>query len=125
MNNPDHIFEILETIFCVKKLKFFDADPGSRMEKIRFWDPGRKKFGTGINIPDSQHWLFTAEAEPSGDYGKAEWAEHKLSMQREWERRRLSKALGLLPSQKHLSAVPSAEAMPQSINDGLWAATGH
>jgi hypothetical protein len=66
--------------------------------------------------------LFTAEAEPSGDYGKAEWAEHKLSMQREWERRRLSKAMGLLPSQKHISAVLSAEAVPQSINDGSWAA---
>jgi hypothetical protein len=62
--------------------------------------------------------LFTAEAEPIGDYGKAEWAEHKLSMQREWERRRLSKAMGLLPSQKHLSAVLNAEVVPQSINDG-------
>jgi hypothetical protein len=35
MNNPDHISESLETIFWVKILKFFDADPGS-----------------GINIPD-------------------------------------------------------------------------
>jgi hypothetical protein len=26
MNNPDHISEILETIFWVKILKFFDAD---------------------------------------------------------------------------------------------------
>lgn len=42
---------------------------------------------------------FELEAEPSGDYGKAEWAEHKLSMEREWERRRRSKELGLLPSQ--------------------------
>jgi hypothetical protein len=45
MNDPDHISENLETIFLVKILKFFDADPG--------W----KKFGSGINIPDSQHWL--------------------------------------------------------------------
>jgi hypothetical protein len=34
MNDPDHISEILETIFWVKILKFFVADPGSRIEKI-------------------------------------------------------------------------------------------
>jgi hypothetical protein len=28
MNNPDHISESLETIFWVKILKLFDADPG-------------------------------------------------------------------------------------------------
>jgi hypothetical protein len=46
MNNPDHISESLETIFFVKILKFFNADPGSGMEKfriqdgkIRIWDP--------------------------------------------------------------------------------------
>jgi hypothetical protein len=44
MNNPDHISESVETIFWVKILKFFDADPG--------W----KKFGSWINIPDPQHW---------------------------------------------------------------------
>jgi hypothetical protein len=38
MNNPDHISESLEAIFGVKILKFFDADPGSGMEKIRIWD---------------------------------------------------------------------------------------
>jgi hypothetical protein len=31
MNNPDYIAESLETIFGVKILKFFDADPGSGM----------------------------------------------------------------------------------------------
>jgi hypothetical protein len=40
----------METIFWVKILKFFDSDadpdPGSGMEK----------FGSGINIPDPQHW---------------------------------------------------------------------
>ncbi len=35
MNKPDHIFESLETIFWIKIFKFFDADPGSGMEKIR------------------------------------------------------------------------------------------
>jgi hypothetical protein len=38
MHNPDHISERLETIVWVKILKFFDADPGSGMEKIRLWD---------------------------------------------------------------------------------------
>jgi hypothetical protein len=28
MNNPDYISENLETIFWVKILKFYDADPG-------------------------------------------------------------------------------------------------
>jgi hypothetical protein len=41
MNKPDHISESLETIFWVNILKFFDADPGSGMEKIRIRrDPG-------------------------------------------------------------------------------------
>ncbi len=39
MNNPDHVSESLVTIFWVKILKFFVADPGSR-----------------INIPDPQRW---------------------------------------------------------------------
>jgi hypothetical protein len=50
MNNPDHISWSLETLFWVKILKFFDADPG--------W----KKFGFGMEksrirdvIPDPQH----------------------------------------------------------------------
>ncbi len=38
MNNPDHIFESLVTIFWIKILKFFDADPGSGMDKNV--DPG-------------------------------------------------------------------------------------
>jgi hypothetical protein len=46
---PNHISESLETIFLVKILKFFDADPGSVMEKFRIWDPRRKKFGSGIS----------------------------------------------------------------------------
>jgi hypothetical protein len=47
MINPDHISESLETIFWIKILKIFDADPGwkhsdkgSGMEKIRIRDPG-------------------------------------------------------------------------------------
>jgi hypothetical protein len=38
MNIPEHIIERIETIFWVKILKFFVADPGSGMEK----------FGSGI-----------------------------------------------------------------------------
>ncbi len=38
MNNSDNISESLETIFWVTILKFFHADPGSRMEKNS--DPG-------------------------------------------------------------------------------------
>jgi hypothetical protein len=44
MNNPDHIYESLETmIFWVKIPKFFDADPGWKkigfgMEKNRIRD---------------------------------------------------------------------------------------
>jgi hypothetical protein len=45
MNNPDHISESLETIFWVKILKFFYADPGSGIEKIRMF------------ISDPQHWF--------------------------------------------------------------------
>jgi hypothetical protein len=48
MINPDHNSESLESVFCVKLLKFFDADPGSGMEKIRNRDPVWKKFGSGI-----------------------------------------------------------------------------
>jgi hypothetical protein len=40
MNNPDNIFEGLETIFWVKILKFFDVNAGSGMEKIRIRDLG-------------------------------------------------------------------------------------
>jgi hypothetical protein len=38
MYNPDHISESLETIFWFKILKFFDADPGPGMGKIRIRD---------------------------------------------------------------------------------------
>jgi hypothetical protein len=37
-DSPEHISESLETIFWVKKLKFFDAEPRSEMEKIRIRD---------------------------------------------------------------------------------------
>jgi hypothetical protein len=41
MKNPDHISECLETtgMYWVKILKFFEADPGFGMGKIRIRDP--------------------------------------------------------------------------------------
>jgi hypothetical protein len=41
--------------FGVKILKFFDEDPGSGMETVGIQDPGWKKVGSGINIPDPPH----------------------------------------------------------------------
>ncbi len=63
MNNPDHISKRLERIFRVKILKFFDADPGGKkfgfeMGKIPIGDLGMEKIGSGINIPDPQHWFI-------------------------------------------------------------------
>jgi hypothetical protein len=54
MNNPDHISESLETVFSVTIFKFFAADPGSEMGKFGSGIRDGKKFGSGINIPDSQ-----------------------------------------------------------------------
>jgi hypothetical protein len=52
MNNPDRISESIETIFWVKILEFFDADPVSGMEKIRMRDGKVADPG----YPDPQHW---------------------------------------------------------------------
>jgi hypothetical protein len=35
MNNPDNVFESLETNFWVKILEFFDTDPGWKISRIR------------------------------------------------------------------------------------------
>jgi hypothetical protein len=60
MNNPDHIFKSQETVFWIKILKFFDADPGSGMEKkfgsgMEKFRSGMENFGSGINIAEPQH----------------------------------------------------------------------
>jgi hypothetical protein len=47
MNNPDKISDSLETFFWVKIIKFFDADPGSGMEKNRIRDSGWEKSDPG------------------------------------------------------------------------------
>jgi hypothetical protein len=46
LNNPDHISESIETI-CFG-LKYLNSLMDSGMEKIRNWDLGWKKFGSGI-----------------------------------------------------------------------------
>jgi hypothetical protein len=48
VNNPDHISGSLQTIFWVKILKFFDADPDPGSEIFLTLDPGWKKFGSVI-----------------------------------------------------------------------------
>jgi hypothetical protein len=57
MNVLNHISESLESIFGLKILKFFDADPGSGI--LLTLDPGsgieREGSGILINIPDTQH----------------------------------------------------------------------
>jgi hypothetical protein len=45
----------LETIFWVKILQFFDADPGWRQFGSGIWDGKKSDPGPGINIPDPQH----------------------------------------------------------------------
>jgi hypothetical protein len=40
INNPDHYSESVETIFWVKILKYFDADPDLGSEIILTRDPG-------------------------------------------------------------------------------------
>jgi hypothetical protein len=54
MNNPDHISECLETIFWIKILKFFHADPGSGI--VLTLDPGWKKFGLLFRQTDQKYW---------------------------------------------------------------------
>jgi hypothetical protein len=59
VNIPDHISEILETIFQVKILKFFAANPDPGSGIFLTLDPGWKESdpGSGINIPDPQHFF--------------------------------------------------------------------
>ncbi len=63
MNNPDHISESLETIFWVKYLNFLMRIQDPEWKKFGSY-PGWEKFGSGINIPDPQHYylqLITAQ----------------------------------------------------------------
>jgi hypothetical protein len=51
----DHISKSLETIFWVKILKFFVADADPDLGSGNLFDAGSDP-GSGINIPDPQHW---------------------------------------------------------------------
>ncbi len=68
MNNPDHIFQSLETIFLVfLRLKFLISlmwirDPGWRQFRSGIRDEKKSFPGSGINIPDPQHWLCSSTA---------------------------------------------------------------
>jgi hypothetical protein len=42
----------------LKYLNFFDADPGFGIWDGKNSDPGWKKLGSGINIPDPQHCII-------------------------------------------------------------------
>lgn len=50
---------------------------------------------------------FEIEKEPNIEYSSDAWQEHKISMSREWERRKRSKELGLLPSHQNRVNVSS------------------
>jgi hypothetical protein len=59
MNIPDHISESLKNNFWVKILKFFDVDRGWKKIGSGIRDGKKSDPGSGINIPDLQHWLDT------------------------------------------------------------------
>ncbi len=63
MNIPDNFSDSLETIFWAKNIKFFDAypNPGSGIFFTLDLGSGMEKFGSGINIPDPQHWSKTRD----------------------------------------------------------------
>ncbi len=60
MNIPDHFFDSLETVFWVRILRIFDADPDPGSGIFLTLDPGwtNSAPGSGINIPDPHHWIF-------------------------------------------------------------------
>jgi hypothetical protein len=60
MNNRIIFPRASKQFFWVKILKFFDADPGSGMEKIRIRDGKKSDPGSGIgkNIPDPATLYF-------------------------------------------------------------------
>jgi hypothetical protein len=55
--HPGNISESLKTIFGLKILELFDADPDPRSRIFLTLDhgSGMEKFGSGINILDPQH----------------------------------------------------------------------
>jgi hypothetical protein len=68
MNIPDYISESVETIFGLKILKFFDADPNPGSGIVLNLDPGWKNSDP---IPDPQHWFFLSLNFPEHTGGRA------------------------------------------------------
>ncbi len=56
MNNPEHISGSIETIFWVKILRFYDADPGSGI--FLTLDPGSEIRDGKNSDPDPQHCKY-------------------------------------------------------------------
>jgi hypothetical protein len=57
-----YFLELRNHFFAFLGLKYLNSlmrirDPGSGMETVRIRDPGWKKVGSGINIPDPPHCL--------------------------------------------------------------------
>jgi hypothetical protein len=60
MNNPNHIFESLETILLNSLMQL--RDPGWKKFVSGIRDGKKSDPGSGINIPDPQHWLRSSWA---------------------------------------------------------------
>jgi hypothetical protein len=54
MNNPDHIFKSLETIFLI----FWGLKYLNSLMRIRDADGKKSDPGSGINIPDPLHYVL-------------------------------------------------------------------
>ncbi len=55
------IFPRVKKIFWIKILKFFNVDTGYGMGKIWIRDGKKSDPGSGINIPDPQHWIIVSD----------------------------------------------------------------
>ncbi len=70
-----YFLELRNHFFGVKILKFFDADTGSGIRDEDSLVPGsgirdgkKSDLGSGINIPDPQHWSFHLDGGQSGPH---------------------------------------------------------
>jgi hypothetical protein len=93
MNIPDNISYSLETMFWVKILIFFDADPDPGIFLIR--DLGWKKCGSVINIPDL------------------------LQSFRELSKRQRNPDTGIIPDPQHCLTNPLLKVLPSSFFHGF------
>jgi hypothetical protein len=116
MNNLDNISESLQTIFCLNSL-------------MRIRNPGWKKFGSGINIPDPHHCksdfsTWTVSRKPSlGEWPKmtiilfwttvavwpAQWISPQSSL---WHRPRFTVSI----SQERVSRLKDHSSCVEGVN---------